>query len=187
MNKKIFLIIAIVIIVVAVVLGFIFKDDNKTDIKAESEKIKLNNEYKYLLWAETKSTVATNKAPSYDYKRYYEIDLEKNLVQYKQDCTPTGYGEKEDLESSELYTGRIIDEKNLTKEESKQLKELLDKAIYEGSKAENKSNKKEPSEIIDTRITDFEEFVCYRVSNKDKENVGIYNVDDQKLINSLIN
>ncbi len=148
--------------------------NNKTEIITESENICLNNEYRYRVWAEIKDNTFYDVAPSVITSQYYEIDIEKNKVYYKEDCLPTEEFEANKNDNG-FYSGRILEEKNLTQDESNKLKELLDKTLYNDSTKED--NEKED---------EWELLICYRVSNKDKENIGMYNKDDQNLFMELV-
>lgn len=130
MSKKIRFFIILLIILIALGVLFLIKI-----FISKSNEFNLNND-RYIVTTDTWIWSESDDGGSY-YNDYYEIDLLKKVIEEREDynCNSVSLSKKEQREKS--YKRKLLESGTLTEEQAKQLKELLDNRINEGSAEQN--------------------------------------------------
>ena len=168
--KKIKLMILIVIIIIFILTTLILINTRGVVIINKNSEFNLDTEFKYIVVECDPNPAITDKPLSSHDSDYYEIDLEKKVVDSRRDNIPTlyYYGDNNILERlldyGSFYNRKLIRKKVLTDEETNQLAKLLKEVVQEGKTTYDKSQHKNfgPISLLPK---------YYSISNKEKTNV----------------
>lgn len=125
-NKKIILILSIVILLVVVI--------QYSKKEALELSFKLDTSEKYIVTTNYKQLTTLKDGGSYT-SRYYEIDFENNMAKFCEDK----YNGKINTKTGYKYREKIIYTKTLSKQESSELQELLNRVINGSSNGKTKT------------------------------------------------
>jgi len=164
-KTKIIILITIAILVIIGILLIIFNNKN-TD--------KGDTKYNYRIDKRLVSFISSDRGPLSMTSQYYEVYLNNNEVEFKED-----FMDFTDANSEKNYSGKLISSKELTEEEKNELEEFLNKII--------KENKTKHVEGENIGIMTGTGYYYYTISNNNIDGIILDSEEEIKRFERIVN